>query len=394
MKKWQYISIFALIAGLILTRNQHESSNISKEIKTNKATIKVSTNSHHNQSIKKQEPATSHQLKQTHQNHNFLKTKTVKLEPEIHKVLNDPIRSFQEKREYLFSLFGKIDILDELILFYHSTSDRKIKKEILRYSIRIGGQKAEIFLRTEWYSDLNKKERIALLQALSEGSTIESYQFLLQLYKNDTIELRAVVADSILSYPDGPEFIFQNFIESEDDELIQNILESMTTKTLDQHAGFLNKIIKSDLIDDESKERIINAVDSEKSASYNFLLDIVESHQNNQLKIEALNKIHEIDDNSTLADDISEDLINQDSDDVRKAMYEALHLQDNLNTEKLIKSVIKEKNDDVFIIGMRTIIHDLKLNGRKEEVQFLDGYDRLTKIAHESNNEIALKLIQ
>ena len=61
--------------------------------------------------------------------------------------LNEPGLSFQEKRSLLFSLFGSEQDLDDLITFYHSSDDQKLKLQILRYLVRIGGVKAESFLR-------------------------------------------------------------------------------------------------------------------------------------------------------------------------------------------------------------------------------------------------------
>jgi hypothetical protein len=220
--------------------------------------------------------------------------------------LNEPGLSFQEKRSLLFSLFGSEQDLDDLITFYHSSDDQKLKLQILRYLVRIGGVKAESFLRAEWFELTSNKQKLALIQALGEGSTNESFQFLKELYEDDKLssKIKTNLAHSLLNYPGGDDYVFKS-LENADDDLMRSILESMMEKNLIQNKEFLSGVITSDLVDIEVKQDMIQAVEPNSDEAYDLLLGIIKSPGNEELKIEALDKLHELDEEEI---DFTEDL--------------------------------------------------------------------------------------
>ncbi len=308
--------------------------------------------------------------------------------------LNEPGLSFQEKRSLLFSLFDSEQDLDDLITFYHSSDDQKLKLQILRYLVRIGGVKAESFLRGEWFELTSNKQKLALIQALGEGSTNESFQFLKELYEDDKLssKIKTNLAHSLLNYSGGDDYVFKS-LENADDDLMRSILESMMEKNLIQNKEFLSGVIASDLVDIEVKQDMIQAVEPNSDEAYDLLLGIIKSPGNEELKIEALDKFHEIDEEEIdFTADLKNTLSTESSFEVRKAIYEALHLQDNLDVNFLLEKVIQEGDDETYLAGMQTIIHHLKLNGEDLSVIPLGEKNRVHDLANESQNEVARRL--
>ncbi len=308
--------------------------------------------------------------------------------------LNEPGLSFQEKRSLLFSLFGSEQDLDDLITFYHSSDDQKLKLQILRYLVRIGGVKAESFLRGEWFELTSNKQKLALIQALGEGSTNESFQFLKELYEDDKLssKIKTNLAHSLLNYSGGDDYVFKS-LENADDDLMRSILESMMEKNLIQNKEFLSGVIASDLVDIEVKQDMIQAVEPNSDEAYDLLLGIIKSPGNEELKIEALDKFHELDEEEIdFTADLKNTLSTESSFEVRKAIYEALHLQDNLDVNFLLEKVIQEGDDETYLAGMQTIIHHLKLNGEDLSVIPLGEKNRVHDLANESQNEVARRL--
>ncbi len=308
--------------------------------------------------------------------------------------LNEPGLSFQEKRSLLFSLFGSEQDLDDLITFYHSSDDQKLKLQILRYLVRIGGVKAESFLRGEWFELTSNKQKLALIQALGEGSTNESFQFLKELYEDDKLssKIKTNLAHSLLNYSGGDDYVFKS-LENADDDLMRSILESMMEKNLIQNKEFLSGVIASDLVDIEVKQDMIQAVEPNSDEAYDLLLGIIKSPGNEELKIEALDKFHELDEEEIdFTADLKNTLSTESSFEVRKAIYEALHLQDNLDVNFLLEKVIQEGDDETYLAGMQTIIHHLKLTGEDLSIIPLGEKNRVHDLANESQNEVARRL--
>lgn len=308
--------------------------------------------------------------------------------------LNEPSLSFQEKRSLLFSLFGSEQDLDDLITVYHSSDDQKLKLQILRYLVRIGGVKAEGFLRGEWFELKSNKQKSALIQALGEGSTNESFQFLKELYEDDKLnsKIKTNLAHSLLNYPGGDDYVFKS-LENADDDLMYSILESMMEKNLIQNKEFLSGVITSDLVDIEVKQDMIQALEPNSDEAYDLLLGIIKSPGNEELKIEALDKLHELDEEEIdFTEDLKKTLSTESSFEVRKAIYEALHLQDNLDVNFLLEKVIQEGNDETYLAGMQTIIHHLKLSGEDLSIIPLGEKNRVHDLANESQNEVARRL--
>jgi hypothetical protein len=195
-----------------------------------------------------------------------------------------------------------------------------------------------------------------------------------------------------LNYSGGDDYVFKS-LENADDDLMRSILESMMEKNLIQNKEFLSGVIASDLVDIEVKQDMIQAVEPNSDEAYDLLLGIIKSPANEELKIEALDKFHELDEEEIdFTEDLKNTLSTESSFEVRKAIYEALHLQDNLDVNFLLEKVIQEGDDETYLAGMQTIIHHLKLTGDDLSIIPLGEKNRVHDLANESQNEVARRL--
>ena len=220
------------------------------------------------------------------------------------------------------------------------------------------------------------------------------FQFLKELYEDDKLssKIKTNLAHSLLNYSGGDDYVFKS-LENADDDLMRSILESMMEKNLIQNKEFLSGVITSDLVDIEVKQDMIQAVEPNSDEAYDLLLGIIKSPGNEELKIEALDKLHELDEEEIdFTEDLKNTLSTESSFEVRKAIYEALHLQDNLDVNFLLEKVIQEGDDETYLAGMQTIIHHLKLTGDDLSIIPLGEKNRVHDLANKSQNEVARRL--
>ena len=317
-------------------------------------------------------------------------------------ILSDEKESREARRAAMWKLMSQAEnkvVYDLFLAVLKQTDDSFIKASVLEYLVKVGGLDAEEFLRFYYYDMKDKKLKRAIIKALAQGKAEASKNFLWDILNDKRVHahLRMEAASSLISYPETNKLIIDLLVEEEDELMVDNFIESLSKQGVKENKDFLKEILNDQDIAEELKVLSIGSIEINDYENYDYVMEVIQGEHADDVRIEAIDKLSEIDEDEIDLDyssELTKLLENEESDEVRETIYDALDLHDNFDFDAIQAQVINEENPVVFMTGVIPMIHDRKLNGIP-----LDTIDpiivaRIRELAKDPKNERASKYVK
>ena len=268
---------------------------------------------------------------------------------------------------------------------------------LLENLVKVGGLEAEKYLRFHYYDAKDKKIQRAMIKGLAHGVSEESKHFLSDLLKDKNIDrhLRMEAATSLIGYENTSDLILDQLVGENNDEMIIGLVESLSQQGLEGSKEFLDHLMNDPNVNHELKMHSISSIEMDNVENFDHVMAVIQGEHSDELRNEAIDKLYDLDEDLNLdySEALTKMLKDEKSADVRKNIYDALDMNDNLDFNATQEQVVRESDDAVFMQGVSVLIHDLKLNGKSLDAIDPEIVGRIKKLAEDPKNKQAIKYL-